>query len=598
MPAAKGWREPEHPCLRRFWSDFTIGVVALPLATVAAVWFSFSFLYIAGWGGQLWAPIGLLLFFGPLLWLPIYYLIVLSWTLFPLRQGRFGRVAALAVCLAGWAGYAEYQAIAARIDADRIVAANDQPQSKSGIDAVAFENTICDAICTELLAGGFVKTVYLERGNRQTRVLTMRTDGPCEGPDVLASKILRDNNRFDLCISESIAQSFTGGGLLFRDASIYDRDFYGLHRNIRAFTVSEWSGNQWRPLYEKKYGTIYVLQYLPVFIGGFTDSGWIGIDWWRRPIKVAEPFGMKDVINDALGIKLTGAFDRTVIKPFGNGGVMVTPNVLSPAPPAELAADIARMSTDADPTVRRQAAQSIGRFIKENKSYEPVRASLERLIADSGPEVKASAYQAIAYEPVDIDDRLLQSIMDNAPDWESSGLGGLLRRRAESQLKPYEAQIIQAYFNADRVTDRVHGNKGRETASAAIPALELDALKQIFDRCAEISDASLVTMGGNIDSDNRRMSNATLLKLKATWAPCTLPRMAAFNPFAIASVARALAWLGEGPAAAREIEKRLATPQPRDTPVDKSNLQGVLAWLNRFQGDFETRWSSPATPQQ
>lgn len=580
--------------MRRFLPDFAIAVIALPLATWAAAWFSFQFLYIGGWGAAVWLPLGLLALFGPILWLPIYYGAALVWVLLPAFRGRLGRPAAALLCLAGWASYAEYQSIRANIEAGQIAEANRQIRPVPGIDAVAFYNTICDANCTELLAERLVKTVYLESRTTATHVLTLSTDGPCEGASALASMVLRDNNGFDLCIHDETVRTITGGGLLFEDASELDRDFYGTHRSIRTFTVRRWIDGQWQRLYERKYGDIYVMQYFPVFLSGFTDTGWVGTDWWRRTITVGQRVDMRDVISDALGVKLTGSFDNTVVQRRGPA-VIAKLNVTRPAPPAQLAADIERMSKDSDPAVLRLAAQSINRFVKENKTYEPVRAALGRLLAHPGPEVKASAYRAIAYEPLTIDDQLLKVIMANV-DWQASALGDLLRRLGEDQLKPYEAQIITAYFDTDRVNDRHHGPKGRETLARAVIGLRLDALKQIFDRCSDISEAALDVMGDTIAFDNQRMLNATMLKLKATWAPCVLHRMAGFNPSGMQRTARALAWMGDGPAAAAEIEGRLAAPRPSDTEVDKSNLRGDLAWLRQFQADFEKRWANSAEP--
>lgn len=583
--------------LRRFIIDFAIGVIVLPLATWAAAWFSFQILNIAAWAGPLWAPFGLLIFFGPLLWLPIFYGGALVWVFRPAFRRRFGRPAAAALCLAAWASYAEYQSIQVQAEADKIVETNNQIRPIAGIDAVAFANTtICDADCTELLAGGFVKTVYLGNGSPITHVLTLTRDSPCEGASALASKTLRDNNRFDLCINDTIAPRFTGDVLLFQKSSEYARDFYGLHRSLTVFTVSRWADNHWEPAFQRKYGDIYVLQYFPAFVSGFTDSGWIGTDWWRRGIKVGEPADMKDVINAALGIKLTGAFQPFAVQRQGPA-IISQLKTLPPAPPAALAADIARMSADSDPAVRRQAAASINRFVKENKTYEPVRASLERLFADSGPRVKASAYQAIAYLPVAIDDQMLKSIMAS-PDWNAQALGGLIGRMSEDQVRPYQAQILTAYFDTDRLNDRLHGLQGRETLASAVTGLPIEGLKQIFDRCPEISDAALNAMALLIGSDQQRMSNAILLKLKATWAPCALGRMAGLNPYAIDNAARGLAWIGNGPAAAAEIEKRLAAPRPTDTDVDKSNLQGKLAWLHRYEGDFQKRWVNSTAPER
>lgn len=582
--------------LRRFVLDFVTGVIVLPLASWAAVWFSFQILNIAAFAGPLWAPLGILFFFGPLLWVPIYYGGALVWVLRPAFRRRFGRVAAAVLCLAGWAGYAEHQASQVQAEADKIAETNNQIRPIAGIDAVAFANTtVCDADCTELLAGGFVKTVYLEKGTAVTHVLTLSHDGPCEGASAVASKVLRDNNRFDLCINDAIAPHFTGGGLLFQTSSEYQRDFYGLHRSLTVFAVSRWADNRWVPAFQRKYGSIYVLQYFPVFISGFTDSGWIGTTWWRRVIKVGEPADMKDVINATLGIKLTGAFNPFAVQRQGPATIsrLKTP---PPAPPAELAANIARMGTDSDPAVRREAAASINRFIQENKTYEPVRAPLERLLADADPQVKASAYQAIAYLPIAIDDQLLKSIMAD-PDWNASALGGLLARMSEDQVRPYQAQIVTAYFDTDGAHDRLHA-PGRDTLASAVTGLPIEGLKQIFDRCSDISEAALSAMGGIIDFNEQRMPNAALRKLKATWAPCALERMAAFNPYAITHTARGLAWMGNGTAAAAEIEKRLATPKPTDTAIDKSNLQGLLAWLHRFEGDFQKRWADSAAPQR
>jgi hypothetical protein len=574
--------------LRRFLADFGVAIIALPLATWGAVWFSFQFLNIGGWAGPLWAPLGWLIFFGPLLWLPIYYGGVLIWCLRPVFGGRFGRIAGAAVCLAGWASYAQYQVIQARSEGEQIAQADSQLRPAPGVDAVAFYNTICDANCTELLAGGFVKTVYLERGNALTRVLTLGNDGSCDGASALASKILRDNNRFDLCIKESTAPSFTGGGLLFQDSWNHVRDFYGWHRSVRTFTVSKWVDNRWQPFYERKYGDIYVLQYFPVFISGFTDSGWIGTDWWRRVIKVGKPVEMKDVIGEALGITLAGSFDTTVVRHEGPA-VIVTPNVIHPAPPAELAADIERMSLDGDPAVLRQAAKSIDRFVKENKTYEPVRASLERLMSSSKPDVKSSAYRAIAYGPVDIDDDLVKFIMTNQPDWQSPELGAVLGRLSEDQLRPYETQFVEVFFAADRNTDRHMGPRARDMVTTALPALRLDVLKQIFDRCSEISEIELRNIGQDINGDNGRMSDARALKLQATWAPCTLQRMQTFNPYSFDPIARGMAWVDESAAAAAVLEKRLAAPLTTDSDIDRSNLQGTLGWLRQYPDFFQTQ---------
>jgi hypothetical protein len=298
--------------LRRFIIDFVIGAIVLPLATWAAVWFSFQILNIGAFGAALWWPLGILAFIGPFLWLPIYYGGALVWVLHPAFRRRFGRTAAAALCLAGWAGYAEYQSIQAQVEARKIAEANTQIRPIAGTDAVTFTNTtVCDADCTELLAGAFVKTVYLQ-GSANTHVLTLTRDEPCEGASALASKILRDNNRFDLCINDSIASRSAGGGLLFQKSLQYDRDFYGTHRSLWTFTVSQRAGDRWQPIFQIKYGDIYVVQYFPVFISGFTDASWIGTDWWRRDIKVGKAVDMRDVINAALGIRLTGAFD-----PFG-----------------------------------------------------------------------------------------------------------------------------------------------------------------------------------------------------------------------------------------------------------------------------------------
>jgi hypothetical protein len=604
--------------LRRFIIDFIIGAIVLPLATWAAVWFSFQILNIGAWAGPLWAPLGLLIFFGPLLWLPIFYGGALVWVLRPAFRGHFGRAAATVLCLAGWAGYAGYQSVQAQTEARKIAETSNQIRPIAGIDAVAFaDTTVCDADCTELLAGGFVKTIYLERGSTTTHVLTLTRDSPCEGPSALASKILRDNNRFDLCINDTVAPHYTADGLLFQKSSEYARNFYGLHRSLTIFNVSRWVDNHWAPIFQRKYGHIYVLQYFPVFISGFTDTGWIGTDWWRRAIKVGEPVDMKDVINATLGIKLTGAFNPYTVQRQGSGTIsrLKTP---PPAPPAALAANLERMSTDSDPAVRRQAAAGIKRFMAENKTYEPIRATLERLFADPDSQVKASAYEAIAYLPIAIDDKLLKSIMASA-DWQASALGNLLARLSEDQVRPYQAQIITAYFDTEHVDDHLHGfdrpddklagdravrsaqaaaRKSRETLASAVTGLPIEGLKQIFDRCPEITDAALSEMGALIDSDQRRMSNAILLKLKATWAPCALQRMTAFNPYAITRTARGLAWIGNGPAAAAEIEKRLAAPMPSDTDIDKSNLHGVLAWLHRFEGDFQKRWADSTAQQR
>jgi hypothetical protein len=254
------------------------------------------------------------------------------------------------------------------------------------------------------------------------------------------------------------------------------------------------------------------------------------------------------------------------------------------------------MSADGDPPVRRQAAASINRFVKENKTYEPVRPSLERLLVDPDLTVKESAYRAIAYPPIPIDDQLLKLIMANA-DWEAEALGDLLNRLGEDQLQPYESQIVAAYFEADRVTDRSHGLKRREAVTRAAMALPHAGLQQIFDRCPDIGEMALRTMGGNIDSDSRRMPSAMLLKVKATWAPCALRRMQNFGVYSMITIARGLASLNEAPAAAAELDKRLASPRPNETANDQSNLQNYLRWLRQSEGDFEKQWAKAVGPQ-
>jgi hypothetical protein len=541
--------------------------------------------------------IAIIAILGPFLWLPIYYIIVLIWVLRPAFKGRFGRVAAAVICLAGWAGYAESQAIRAQAEAARIAEANARAPSRPEVDAIVFHHTtICDAICTELLAKRLVKAVYL--GPSAARVLTLSQEGPCEGASALASKLLRANNRFDLCIKDELAHGITGRELLFEESRRFERDFWGDHSDVTTFTVSEWHTNKWRSIYDRRFGRIYVLQYFPVFLAGFTDTGWLGVTWWRRAIKVGEPVDMKEVIGQVLGIKLTGEFDPMVIQRLDGGGAAAGDKIPAPAPPAALAAEIDRLSASHDAAVLKQTAGFINRFIKENGTYEPVRVALESLLASRAEQVKASAYQAIAYPPVAIDDQLLKFIMDNSPDWQSLALGALLGRLSEDQLKPYEAQIVAAYFaaDADRSSRRVPPNNARETLALAVPAMRLEALKSIFDRCPDISEAALRTMAERIDFDNRRMSDATLLKLKTTWAPCALGRMATFHPHSIWGTARALAWLGDGSAAAAEIDKRLAAPVPTDTDTDKSNLQGVPSWIRNNQAAFDKRWAKASAP--
>jgi hypothetical protein len=559
--------------MKSFRADFIRGLIGLPLATIVAVWVSYVLI---------------ITIFGPLLWLPIFYILVLIWVLRPAFWGYYGRLAALGVCLVAWAAYAQSQAIAAHLKANEIAKENARLPTRSGIDAVVFHADICDAICTELLANRRVKTVFL-MGRSVSRALTLATDGPCDGASALASKLLRDNNRFGLCIRDEVARGISGRELLFEQNRRFDRPLWGEHADMVALTVSEWDSNKWRPIYERSFGVLYVLQYFPAFAA---DAFQHRIEWWRRAIKIGEPADMKEVVGQVLGIKLTGEFDTTVVEPFGNGGTITRFNVIKPALPADLAAEIDRLSRDGDPAVLRQAANSITRFIKENKTYEPIRASLQRLILSPDEGVKPSAYQAVAYAPVAIDDDLLRFIMEHDPDWRSSALGGLLSRLSEDQLKPYEAQIAGAHFESDKADNRRSQNSAREALSLALPALRLEALKQIYDRCSELSEASLRIMGETIDAENRRMPDAKLLKLKATWAPCALRRMATFSSYSLRGIARGLAWIGDGPAAAAQLEEVLASH--RFHGVDETNLQGVDTWLRNNQKEFEKRWAHVA----
>src|SRR5258707_12970434 len=100
--------------------------------------------------------------------------------------------------------------------------------------------------------------------------------------------------------------------------------------------------------------------------------GTSGVAWWRREIFFGEKVDLKEVVAEALGIKLLDSFNTTVTTRIGSA-ILTQPNVRRPAPPAELAADIDRMSQDGDPAVLRNTADSISRFTKEHKSYEAVR---------------------------------------------------------------------------------------------------------------------------------------------------------------------------------------------------------------------------------
>jgi hypothetical protein len=553
--------------LFRFAIDFAVGVIVLVLGTGAAVGISWVL-----------SPT----FIGPLLWLPIFYALVAIWLASGVVYSRWGRLAAFAVCLAGWASYAQIQADKAQSEIDRINAANSQIEPRTGIEAVTFRESSCDAICAELLVGQFVKTVYLVNP-RQAHVLSLGTDGPCQGPSALASKILRDNNRFDLCINDSIEPGNNGGGLLFTKFSRSDFDFEHYGR-FEGFTVSEWIDGRWQPIYERQYGEFDVVQYFPAFAGVFMSPR---MEWWRRAITFGQPVTMQDVVAEALGIKLTGSFDTTVVRHEGRGTITM-PNVIAPAPPAALAADIGRMSKDNDPAVLLQAARSIERYVKENKTYEPVRASLERLLANPKPEVKSSAYGAIAYGPVALDDDLLKFIMDNQPNWQSPQLGAVFVRFKEDELRPYEAQFVEAVFAAVGNTDRHAGPLARDMVTTALPAWRREVLEQIFDRCSEISDMELTNIGQGISGDNGRMSDDDVSKLQATWAPCALQRMPAFNAFALAEIARGMPWVDRSAAAAAVLEQRLASPLPSDSDIDKSNLRGSLDWLRRYPDFFQT----------
>ena len=558
--------------LYRFALDFVIGVIVLVLGTAAAV-------------GASWIFIPSIV--GPFLWLPIFYALVTIWLVSAVLDRRWGRVAAFAACLAAWAGYAQIQAVKAQREADRIDAANRQIKPRTGVEAVAFRLSFCDAICAELLVGKFVKTVYLI-GSPQTRALRLGTDGPCQGPSALASKILRDNNRFDLCIDNSVEPGNNGGGLLFTTYSRSNSDFehYG---SLTGFVVSEWVNGRWQPLYERQYGEFDVVQYFPAFAAGFIGSlsGQPRMLWWRRrAIKFGELVTMRDVVSEALGIKLAGAFDTTLIRQQARGTITM-PNVISPAPPAALAADIERMGKDSDPAVLRQAASSIERYIKENKTYQPVRASLERLLADPRRDVKASAYQVIAYGPATLDAALLTFIMDNQPNWQSPALGGVFVRYREDELRPYEAQFIDAFFAADGDADRHSSQRARETVTAALPAWRREVLEQIFNRCSEISERELSNIGQAIGGDSRRMPDADVLKLQATWAPCALQRMQNFDTYELIGIVRGMASVDRSAAAAAVLEKRLADPLPADSAVDKSNLKVQLDWLRQYPNFFQ-----------
>jgi hypothetical protein len=556
--------------LFRFAIDFAIGVIVLVLGTGAAVGISWIL-----------APT----FIGPLFWLPIFYALVTIWLASGVVYSRWGRLAAFAVCLAGWASYAQIQANKAQSEVDRINAANSQIKPRTGVEAVAFRESSCDAICAELLVGKFVKTVYLVNAP-QAHVLRL-TDGPCQGPSALASKILRDNNRFDLCIDDSVEPGNDGGGLLFTTHSRSDFDFehYG---SLTGFVVSGWMDGRWQRLYERQYGEFDVVQYFPAFAAGFTGglSGLQRMLWWRRAIKFGEPVTMQNVVSEALGIKLTGAFDTTVIRQQGRGTVTM-PNVISPAPPAELAADIERMSKDSDPAVLRQAAGSIARYIQENRTYQPVRVSLERLLADPRPDVKASAYRAFAYGPAALDDALLKFIMDNQPNWQSPALGGVFVRYKEDELRPYEAQFVDAFFTADGDTNRHSGQLAREMVTIALPAWRREVLEQIFNRCSEISESEMRNIGARITSDNGRMSDADVSKLQTSWAPCALQRMPDFGIYSLVDIARGMAWIDRSAAATAILEKRVANPLPAESDIDKSNLKAQLDWLRRYPTFFQ-----------
>jgi hypothetical protein len=566
--------------LTRFWADFWIGITFFPALTAGAVAISY---------------ILIITIFGPDLWLLLFYAVIFAFLFRSWATGRRGYMAAAALCFLSWAAFAQYQVVAAWLEARETTEANSQIKPRPGSQSVAFRtrnvDVVCDAMCTELLADGHVTTLFIDTG-RQTHTLTLSREGPCQGPSMLASKKLRDNNRFDLCINDAVEPGSPARGLLIEQKSTSEAHF-GRTREVRRFPVSEWVGDRWEPVYERRYEDVHVLQYFPAFAGYFTGMGSSGVAWWRREIVFGDKVDFKDVVSEALGIKLLGSYDTTVITRNG-WAVTSQPNVFRPAPPAELAADIDRMSQDSDPAVLRIAAVSIGRFVKENKSYEAVRVPLVRLLASAGPEIKSAVYLAICCEGPAIDEQILASIMDGGPDWESRSLGALLGRLSEDELGPYEARIVDAFFDMDR---RNRPN-GRQALAAVLPALPLAAIERVFDRCADLSDPAIGSIGEYLDFNGRRISAANLRKLRTTAVPCLLRRMAALRPFMLMSVSRGLTALGEGSAAAAEVERRVAAPSPADSGNDLSNLKDQLAWIRNAIAARQGSQPSSSLPNQ
>jgi hypothetical protein len=288
--------------MKSFLADFVFGMIALPLATIAAVGVSYVLIITV---------------FGPLLWLPVFYILVLIWVLRPAFRGNYGRLAALAVWLIAWAVYAGSQAITAQIKAYEVANANTRLPVRSGIDAVAFRTETCDAICKELLTRRLVKTVFL-MGRSKSHVLTLSSAEPCD--DALASN-LRESHRSYLCVRDDAAYGISGQALLFEKGAQLSRDFWG-EREVVTLTVSEWDNNKWRPIYERRFGRVDVLQYLPAFIGFFTGGGQRRIEWWHRTINIGENVTLKEIIGQVLGVELVGSVDGTVVQPFGNGSTI------------------------------------------------------------------------------------------------------------------------------------------------------------------------------------------------------------------------------------------------------------------------------------
>lgn len=544
----------------RFVQDFIVGVIGFALATAAAVVVSYVLL---------------ITIFGPLIWLFVFYGSVAAFILRYASRGRFGFAAAAVFCLAGWALYAEIDAMAARDEARKVASENASFKRRPVVEAVTFRrpyrSVLCDSLCTELLAGGFVKTVFVEIESK-AYALTLASGDGCDGKSAEASAILREKNRFDVCIrNESVPPSATAG-LLFEQRSALRHEFADT-RSTTTFLVSERDGDGWRLSHSRTHGRLLPLGHVPIFAGFFTGSGRHGVWWWRRTIELGKQVDMSDVVSETLSIELTRSFDAFVTERKGTTVMSrrVTP---PPAVPAELAAAIDRMSRDVDPKAQEAAAKEIQRFVRENRTYHPVRASLERLLASPHGGVKGGAYNAIAHQQMEFDAELLRAIMDGGPAWGNVALGTLLGRFPEGTLVLYEARIIEEFFKAEQ-------QYAQPRFVPALFALRRDALAQVFADCTKITSQVIVVIGDRLESSGRSWDDEKKAKFNEAVRPCLVQRFPTLTPGGLSRIAKGLAQIGEGELAIAAIEQRLAEPREKDRKTDLSNLKSQLDRLRQ-----------------